>query len=187
MSSTAMPGRAAPSRLRCFIALGPDPATRKRLAGLALAFPEPARLHPADLHLTLAFLGTLTEDHEARLREALHPLARRQPDLSFSSLAIWPTPERPRVAVAEYALTEALRELVRSTQRILGGMALPVETRPFRPHVTLARFKPGQRTLSPPASPTAGPPARFDCLGLYCKAAPGSTVRYTNLFRFDLS
>lgn len=179
--------RPAPNRSRCFIALGPDAPTRRRLEGLAKSLPAPARLHPADLHLTIAFLGALTAECEAGLHDALRPLARRLPDLAFTSLELWPSPARPRVAVAGYALPDGLRQLVAETQAILTGMALPVESRPFRPHVTLARFKHGQPAPSPSPQPAGVPPARFETLGLYCGAPAGSAVRYAALFRFDLT
>lgn len=172
---------------RCFIALSPDRPTRQRLANLACPLPATARLHPADLHLTIAFLGNLDAGHEARLRETLRPLARRLPDLDLASLELWPAPSRPRVAVAAYALPDPLRALYDATRTVLIDMALPVESRPFRPHVTLARFKHDQRAPAELPPPSGEPPARFDGLGLYCTAPPGSPARYAALFRFDLA
>lgn len=171
---------------RCFIALGPDDCTRARLAALGANLP-PARLLPADLHLTLAFLGSLTPDHEIRLRAALAPLARALPVLDGESLELWPQPARPRVAVASFSLPAPLRRLVEDTQTIVRGMGLPVEGRPFRPHVTLARFKAGQSMPDLPRPMPAIPPARFGTLGLYASAPAGSELRYAALFRFDLA
>ncbi|MDX3907426.1 MAG: RNA 2',3'-cyclic phosphodiesterase [Pigmentiphaga sp.] len=182
---TPFPRQAPATRSRCFIALGPDAPTRAWLAELGAGLP-PARLHPADLHLTVAFLGTLTADHEAHLHAALTPMAHRLPDLALTSLELWPHPARPRVAVAGFALPDPLRQLVGATRALLRDMALPVEGRPFRPHVTLARFKPGQPAPALPAPAGPFPSARFDTLGLYCTAAPGTGVRYQALFRLDL-
>jgi len=171
---------------RCFIALGPDDDTRARLAALGAGLP-PAHLLPADLHLTIAFLGSLTPDHEIRLRAAQADLARALPVLDGESLELLPQPARPRVAVASFSLPAPLRRLVEDTQGIVRGMGLPVEGRPFRPHVTLARFKAGQAMPDLPRPMPAIPTARFDTLGLYASAPAGSERRYVALFRFDLA
>ena len=175
-----------PDRHRCFIALGPAADTRAHLGGLGATLP-PARLQPPDLHLTIAFLGGLTADQETQLHAALPSLAHALPALEGASLEFWPQPTRPRVAVVSFALPAPLRRLVADMQAILRDMDLQVETRPFRPHVTLARFKTGQPMPDPPRAAPAIPPARFDTLGLYCSAPSGSATRYAALFRFDLT
>lgn len=172
---------------RSFIALGPDAPTRARLAQAGASLP-PARLHAADLHLTIAFLGALTEQQATQLHAALRPLARRLPDLDEQGWALWPGTARPRVAVATFGLPAQLRELVQATQDTLRTMGLPVEDRPYRPHVTLARLgqgRPAPRVLPQPSAPV--PAARFDTLGLYCTAAPNAGVRYRALFQLPLA
>ncbi|VCU71137.1 2',5' RNA ligase family [Pigmentiphaga humi] len=170
---------------RSFIALAPDAASRARLAEAGTALP-PARLLAADLHLTIAFLGALEARQAAALQAALQPLARAIPDLEAAGLTLWPHAARARVAVATFGLPDALRQMVAQTQAVLRAMDLPVEDRPYRPHVTLARFGAGKP--APRALPEiALPPMRFETLGLYCSAGPGAGTRYRALFRLPLA
>ncbi|MDH2236485.1 RNA 2',3'-cyclic phosphodiesterase [Pigmentiphaga sp. GD03639] len=173
-----------PSYPRCFIALGPDAATRLDLADRAARLPG-TPLRPADLHLTLAFLGGLDAGQADRLAEALGALATAVPPLDSLAFELWPHPAHPRVAVQAYALSDRLRALVAQVQAILRSMDLPVETRPFRPHVTLARFGHDRAVPPIPAAPQA-PPAAFDSLGLYCLAARETGLRYQVLYRWAL-
>jgi len=173
---------------RCFIALAPDAASRAALAKIAA--PAAARVvHPADLHLTLAFLGAISAAQGQALSAALATLAAPVPPLAFTGIAYWPQPARARVMVATFAPCEALLRMVRHLRAVLIDLALPVEDRPFRPHVTLARFRPDSRTngaagddavaAGPEVAGTAPRAARFEAMALYASmpAAPGPRYR----------
>lgn len=166
---------------RCFIALTPSQQARERLASLPVD-PKARRVAAPDLHLTLAFLGGLTDLQGNELGELLPALACAMPELSFTGVEIWPGQQRARVQVATFALPDALKELVQRLNAMLVDMGLPVDSRPFRPHVTLARFGHG-RTASD-IGQDAGPrefTARFDAISLYARAPAHESVRYQAL------
>lgn len=166
-TSTAFgPESAAPWR-RCFLALAPDTATRDALA----AAPLPASVQaaaPDDLHLTLAFLGAVTPAQGQSLIQALPHLARKLPPLPFQHNATWPNTDAPRVEVACYAFAPELQALLSDTHAVLRQLGLPIEARPFRPHVTLGRYP---RHATPVAGQQPAilmpPTARFTAIGLY--------------------
>lgn len=167
---------------RCFIALTPSQQARERLASLPID-PRARRVAAPDLHLTLAFLGELTDLQCNELGEFLPALASTLPELSFTGIEIWPGLQRARVQVATFALPDALEELVQRLNPMLVDMGLPVDSRPFRPHVTLARFAHG-RTASDPArdsSPVEGFAALFEAISLYARAPAHENVRYRPL------
>lgn len=147
---------------RLFFALWPDAATRAQLAALLPAVPlaavAGARPVPAqNLHLTLAFLGTVAASAEARLiglaqdsagqrplsssgQPGSLPLLRVPPALALAldTLGHWPrggilyaAPTRPPAALP--ALAAEVAALARAA-----GVAPPTDT-PFHAHVTLAR------------------------------------------------
>lgn len=166
----------APTWRRAFIALWPDAASRH---ALAIARPPTAPgvrpLHPLDLHLTLAFLGDLDRCQAEMLTHALRGHAPTAVDLQATRTALWPDSRRPKVHVLEFAITPLLSGLHQSVQDAVRAAALPVEDRPYRPHVTLARL--GRAAALPSMATPAT--ARFPRLAL-CHGvdAPAGEPRY---------
>jgi 2'-5' RNA ligase len=113
------------------------------------------RVRPGQLHLTLHFLGEVARARLPPLREALalpfapFTLRLARPALWRGGIAVL-EPERVprRLHQVHFALAEALRRI-----------ALPVEDRPWRPHVTLAR----QAVSAVP--PEHGPTLRWQVRG----------------------
>lgn len=170
---------------RCFIALSPDAPTREMLANLPVARPA-RRVAFDDLHLTLAFLGAVTPAQGHALGDAIHELATPLPALEFLNLALWPGPGRPQVQVAQFGYPDALRALVRDVQAVQRRLDLPVESRKFRPHVTLARFRGGAGAVDAESlmlmeSLHGVPAAHFDAIALYASMPAGSGPRYRML------
>lgn len=138
---------------RLFVALWPDADIRVALqAARALWKWEPgATVVRADrLHLTLHFLGDLPRERIPELTRALKlPFARCA--LTLDRGAVW----RGGVAVLEpTAVPASLVELQRALGAALHAFGLPLETRPWRPHVTLARRS---QADVPPVAPLVWP------------------------------
>jgi RNA 2',3'-cyclic 3'-phosphodiesterase len=134
--------------VRLFVAVVPPPEVLDELDGavapLRLAWPALRWTSRPAWHLTLAFLGEVSEDTAAALGPRLGRAAHRHPSLSLSlaSGGAFPAPARARV----------LWTGIRGDRRALGALAgsvaagarragapPPDEDRRFRPHVTLAR------------------------------------------------
>lgn len=122
---------------RLFYALWPDAAERDAMAAAARRlFPLSGRpVAAADLHVTLAFVGSVAAARVASFLDlecALPAVA-----LSFDRLEHWP---RPRVLVAAAGQTPAaLQRGVDQLWQRLDRLGVARDARPFRPHVTLAR------------------------------------------------
>jgi len=99
-----------------------------------------AIVDPLLLHITLKFLGELPADQVDRVSEELRSL--KYPPFSVSITGISANnPKHPRViwaVVEDGGKTAALAEAVDSAIAPLGFSR---ETRPFRPHITIARVK----------------------------------------------
>jgi 2'-5' RNA ligase len=123
---------------RLFIGLFPNGAVRGELAAWRDAWTWPRSATPvADgrLHLTLHFIGDVARERVPEVAEAL-PAAFSRFNLRFGQPALWPH----GVAVLEPdAVPAALLELHAAVGDALRGLALPLDARPYRPHVTLAR------------------------------------------------
>jgi 2'-5' RNA ligase len=124
---------------RWFFALWPDAAARAALAAGAagLIAPGARATHPRDLHLTLVFLGQLIpEALEAAVQAAdslrAAPVALRidQAGRFPHARVFWCGPADP---------SSGLLGLYRQLCQALADRGVPIESRPYRPHITLAR------------------------------------------------
>lgn len=125
------------SSLRLFFALPLPGALVRRLvtwrAGLAIAGRPVA---PADLHLTLAFLGNQPQSNLELLTRIAAELRGQPFRLCLDQLSCW------RGGLLHLTPRQVPDELVALQQRLqqaLLAAGLPADTRPYRPHLTLAR------------------------------------------------
>ena len=134
---------------RLFLALWPDDDTRTALLAWqqAQTWPATARLtRPDDLHLTLHFMGAVPQSALTELKHAL-PTPEATVSLCLDHLDVWPND----VAVLCPTVTPpALLAMHRQLADALRQCDLSVESRPYQPHVTLARRA---RGLQPHALP----------------------------------
>ncbi|HRF13405.1 MAG TPA: RNA 2',3'-cyclic phosphodiesterase [Candidatus Accumulibacter phosphatis] len=161
-----------PRYARLFLALWPAPAENSALLGYQQQWLWPKRSSPVPterLHLTLHFIGAVErlrlETVGAGLQVTMTPF-----ELHLTQAAIWP---RGLAVLQASAIPEALKELHCRLGEALQALALPVESRPFRPHVTLARRAAG--TIAPAAAP-----ALLWQIGSYVlvESLPGATGGY---------
>jgi RNA 2',3'-cyclic 3'-phosphodiesterase len=112
-------------------------------------WPAGATLTPADkLHLTLHFIGDVPVARVAELAEGPHVSAPRVA-LMLDTAGLWPN----RCAVLCPSQVPAPFDWLHGAlAQALRALELPVEQRPFRPHVTLARHAAG---AVPPLQPGA--------------------------------
>ncbi|MEO6407612.1 MAG: RNA 2',3'-cyclic phosphodiesterase [Burkholderiaceae bacterium] len=141
---------------RLFIAVWPDAALRARLAGFRdhWRWPPGARLvADANLHVTLHFIGSFARDRIAALGERLAQVEIQPFGLQAESASIW----RGGIAVLTLHgdVTGALDALHVMIGCALREFGIPLDPRPFAPHVTLAR------TASHAQPPNALP--KLDC------------------------
>ena len=136
-----MPDLAQRARTRrLFFALWPTAALRAAAAERVAAFVAIGRgrpQQPEQLHLTVVFLGAVPEP---RLPD-VHAVARRTRGEPFvvtlDRLEYW---RKPRVlCLCASVVPPVLEALVADLRSALAADGLPTETRPYRPHLTLAR------------------------------------------------
>jgi 2'-5' RNA ligase len=168
---------------RLFFALWPTPELRDALAGWTRRHaPERARPVRADnLHLTLAFLGSLPEERLDAVHAAGAALHAAPVRLELARVEHWP---RPRLLCAVPPPgPDPLAGLANALRGELAARRLPVETRPFRSHVTLARKVSGTRATEALAPPLAWHAER---LALVVSESTREGVRYRELSGWPL-
>lgn len=174
--------------MRTFLAITPDEEARRSLAAgqasarvaLGPAADDWRWTPPANIHLTLHFLGSLRPEQLTRLRRVLEkPIGCPPFDVAAEGLGVFPPRGVPRVLWT--GLVRGRQEVI-ALHRALGerlrAADCSVEPREFHPHLTLARSR--GRTI----------PRR---LRQDAALAPGASVRVAwrvsqvELYRSDLS
>ena len=138
--------------MRLFVAIDLDDDARAAIAAeqhrlkRALSASERSSVRwvePERMHLTLAFLGEMTEARAAAIVEAMQADVDAAPfRMVFAGLGVFPPRGAPSVlwigvTTGQREVTSVQRQIVERLARI--GVA--PETRPYHPHLTLARWR----------------------------------------------
>lgn len=130
-------------RHRVFIAINLPEDIKKKLADYESNWPElPARWTKKDnLHLTLAFLGYLTDEELLAAIEGVKKAASKHDPffINLRSIIYGPKGKPPHMVWAEGEKSEELDNLQKSLENSLG--LPPRKDRSYAPHITLARLK----------------------------------------------
>lgn len=134
------------SELRLFVALPIPGEMRSKIAFRIGQMKKTASfrkwVHPEDLHITLYFLGECSQRTGECVKERLEELAPTVHPfrLKLGALGFFGAPQCPRILWSGVGgELDALQKLQREVVSRLSPLGFPVENRPFRPHLTLAR------------------------------------------------
>lgn len=180
----------AEDRFRAFVALPTPEELKARLAALvselAPRLPGIRLVRPEGMHLTLRFLGSTDAERRSRLEERLRAAASACPrgEGHVGGLGLFPERGAPRVLWIGLRLPESVLALQRECEAAALAAGFAPEERPFRPHLTLGRWK--ERARRPELPPADLGPLPLEELVLYrSELRPGGAV-YTALARFPL-
>jgi 2'-5' RNA ligase len=126
--------------LRLFVGIGFPPELKLRLSLLCTGVPGARWVDPGNFHLTLRFIGEITEDVAADVDEALARVRAAPFPLQLAGAGVFGG-RRPH---ALWVGVERHPELVRLRDKIEQALiraGLEPEQRKFAPHVTLARLR----------------------------------------------
>ncbi|HXZ09362.1 MAG TPA: RNA 2',3'-cyclic phosphodiesterase [Paraburkholderia sp.] len=165
---------------RCFIALAPDAATRDALADVPLA-PTARRVPYDQLHLTVTFIGALSIERGAALADALAASTTSLGAAAIRRIEHWPGAAHPRLTVAVLAMSDEFVALDWRIRSLMLDLALPVDARAFRPHITLARFGREAAAIDDAPQVASSLVARFESLVLYSSTLARHGARYSAL------
>ncbi len=116
-----------------------DIQSRLKRAGIKASWPQPDRFH-----LTLKFLGEIPCDRLEKIQTVVDRFSGQYPDLVLAagSLGVFPKIKKARVLWADIkGDTRRLEQLCHELDNVLERLGIPGRTRPFSPHITLARIK----------------------------------------------
>ena len=99
---------------------------------------------PANIHLTLKFLGDIAPEKIAEIEKQLHVAVADHPPLTLAAkgIGVFPGIRKPRVLwVGVSGQTQDLRNLHQSVDSGMHRVGFAVEKRKFKSHLTLGRIK----------------------------------------------
>jgi RNA 2',3'-cyclic 3'-phosphodiesterase len=140
--------------MRLFVAIDIDERTREQLTAArqameralataaAAAPPKITWQRPEAAHVTLRFIGEVSETDGARIHEALAtPFPVRPFDVRWDRTGAFPNPRRPRVLWVGPTEVEPLGALAALVRNRLSRLAPREDDRAFTPHLTIGRVR----------------------------------------------
>src|SRR6476469_4008599 len=179
--------------MRLFIALDIPAEVRAALTNYmerarALA-PEARWARVEGLHVTLKFIGHVDDAAVGKIKAALASIKAAPFEVTFTGVGFFPNPNAARVFWAGVDGAESLPRLASSIDSALEKLGFPRETKPYHPHLTLARTS--SRPLRELRQLLDGPPPQFGTMTareffLYQSQPQKGGSKYTKLERFAL-
>ena len=113
-----------------------------------------------NLHITTKFIGEWPDPRLDEIKRALSAVSPAAAfDIEVRGLGWFPNPRHPRVFWVGVDGGQPLRALAHATEQAVAALGVPVEQRPYSPHLTLARIK-DRVALEPGISQLRPLPAR---------------------------
>jgi 2'-5' RNA ligase len=185
--------------VRLFVAVNLPDSEKQRLAEVLGELRQaglPFRwVEPESLHITLKFLGQVTEPQRGLLTAALAGAAAGIPcfDVEIGGFGAFPTMSKPNIVWVAAAAAPMLMELEQRVDARTQPLGFPREARPFHPHITIGRLKKsGARVESGPldrmlASLVYKSVIRVESLDLMRSHTDSRGARYERIERHGLS
>ncbi len=181
--------------MRVFVAIDLPEDVRRALGEFIAKLEETCRgarwVRPEGMHITLKFIGEAANETIERTKVVLAGIHSPSPvAMRFREVGYFPNALHPRVFWAGMETTPNLAELAKGIEDRLEALGIAPENRPFRPHLTLARFK-SEDGLSQlrQALDRLGPfefgAARASQFHLYGSELERGGAKYTRLASFD--
>jgi RNA 2',3'-cyclic 3'-phosphodiesterase len=124
---------------RLFFALWPDDEIRKEICNISNQFKdENIRLTKiSNLHITLAFLGEVSEQAQQELEEKVSLIKIEPFNIELTRIGWWKKPQILWIGTTD--IPKPLQQLVKSIKKCVKQQGLKIDQREYKPHVTIAR------------------------------------------------
>jgi len=132
--------------MRAFIAIDlPEnirAAIRRTQASFRSASPDARWTQPEGIHLTLKFLGEVSDRKVTEVCDSLKKLGQFEAfAIGLKGFGFFPDARRPRVFWVGVEALASLSRLAEQIEEAMQAVGFAREERAFRPHLTLARFR----------------------------------------------
>jgi 2'-5' RNA ligase len=138
--------------MRAFIAVDISPEVRSNIKvgmeDLRKLGMDMKHVKPESVHLTIKFLGEMDDDLVPIIAESMDAIAgaQRPLELRARGMGCFPNPGKPRVAwVGCEDPAKAAEGLAGRVEDEMAGLGFEKEARGFKTHLTIGRFRDGER------------------------------------------
>lgn len=187
--------------MRLFAAIDLDDSSRaairaeqKRIGTMLGESRERIRwVRPEQMHLTLVFLGEVSESSSGSVVDAMsQPVPKPPFDLTFQGVGVFPERGSPRALwIGVVGGAPELIALQQDVARRIAACDVALENRAFRPHLTLGRWRDGRpsdrRTVRASSQSSVIARVRVSAATLYHSRLSPAGSTYTALARATLS
>jgi 2'-5' RNA ligase len=183
--------------MRLFVAIDLPPDVKQAIVKeqqrIVAALASVRLVKPEQMHVTLAFFGEVPDARVPSVVETINLDVEMPPfDIVFGGAGVFPPRGAPRALWMGVA--EGAEHLV-ALQAVLAGrvaaLGIGCESRAYRPHLTLARWRESRssdrRTIETASVPAAIAAARVDHTTLYQSRLSSAGPQYTALARATLN
>ena len=121
-----------------------------QIGKLKVTFPFKKWLHPADYHITMAFLGDASESMR---EEAIHLVRKALEnesafELTLNKVGTFGRAEQPRILWGDVAVEQRLFDVQTKVYQACIDAGFTLDSKPFKPHITLARKYTGETAFA---------------------------------------
>ena len=183
--------------MRLFTGIDLDLVTRDSIGNLIDGFRKTADLQwspVGNLHITTKFLGEYPPEKLTEVKTALARVPVSGPlNIRLRGLGWFPNPHNPRSFWVGIDAGDTIAVLAKATNVALSEIGIALESKPFSPHLTLARIRAQETNLRPLRAAIAGlPSVEFGTFvapsfHLYLSELHSTGSSYTKIAEFPLS
>jgi 2'-5' RNA ligase len=127
--------------MRLFIALPIPESVKQQIAELHQPIEGVRWQKQSQIHLTLKFLGNTDEEHARELQRNLDEIEQQAFQLDINGFGYFPEGKQPKVLWSGITPNTLLVDLRNTIEDVCTSLGFEVESRPFKPHITLGRVK----------------------------------------------
>ena len=131
--------------MRLFIALPMPDKVKDRLVELQQPINGVRWQDKQKLHLTLKFLGDTEPEKVRTLQDQLQQVNQESFSIILTGFGYFPEGKKPSVLWTGIEQSDPLTSLYQKIEQVCTSLGFEENTRPFKPHVTIARINGGQK------------------------------------------
>ena len=122
-----------------FFALWPDDEIRNSLYNVAAQFKdeELRRVKKSNLHMTLEFLGEVSDSEQQKLIERVSQIKSEPFELQLTRIGFWKKPQILFIGTTQ--IPNPLLTLVKSIKKCVKQQRIKTDDREYKPNITIAR------------------------------------------------